>query len=136
MKQIELAGCVIVDDYGRILLLHRSSGKFTHWELPGGKIERDETAEEAAVRELAEELGVDVRLIGALGSDVFEQDEQAYHYHWFQAVIEGGELTIAEPDDYDDFDYFEIEDMPGLALSNNMLVLYPKIYNGEVSLET
>ena len=136
MKLIELAGCVILDEYGRMLLLHRSTGNFTHWELPGGKVERYETAEEAAVRELEEELSVQVRLTSSLGSDTFEEADQEYNYHWFQAVIEGGELSIAEPDNYDDFDFFELEDLPSLALSNNMLVLYPKIYSGEVSIDT
>lgn len=134
MKPIELAGCVIVDDYGRILLMHRSSGENTHWELPGGKIENHETPEEAAVRELGEELGVTVRLTGALGSEVFEQAEQEYRYHWFQAVIDEGQPHIVETEEYDDLDFFELEDMPGLALSTNMLVLYPLIYSGEISL--
>ncbi|MBC7707723.1 NUDIX hydrolase [Polaromonas sp.] len=136
MNITELSGCVILDDYGRILLLHRNSGDTTHWELPGGKLERGETAEEAAVRELEEELGVNVRLVGALGSEIFEQDEQEYRYNWFQAVIEAGRLAILEPDEYDDFDYYELEDMPSLSLSTNMLILYPKIFSGEVSLES
>lgn len=135
MKPIELAGCVILDDYGRILLIHRSGGNAL-WELPGGKVEDYEVAEDAAIRELSEELGVHVRLVGTLGSETFEQDEQYYQYHWFQAVVETGVLKIGEPDDFDDFDYFELEDMPSLALSTNMLILYPKIDSGEVSLDT
>lgn len=135
MKPTELAGCVILNDYGQILLIHRSSGEYAHWELPGGKIEADEIAEVTAIRELKEELGVRVRLIGSLGSETFEQDERFYVYHWFQAVIESGELAIGEPDKFDDFDYFELEDMPSLALSTNMLILYPKIDSGEVSID-
>ena len=135
MKPIELAGCIILDDYGRMLLIHRSGGNAL-WELPGGKIEDYEVAEDAAIRELSEELGVQVRLIGSLGSETFEQDERYYQYHWFQAVIESGALKIGEPDDYDDFEYFELEDMPSLALSTNMLILYPKIDSGEVTLDT
>ena len=135
MKPIYLAGCIILDDYGRLLLIHRREGEFGHWELPGGKIEDEETAEEAAVRELKEELDVDVNLIGALGSEVFEDGDFAVHYQWFQAVISGGRLRVVETDKHDDFDYFELEDLPSLALSTNMLVLYPKIYSGEVSLD-
>lgn len=135
-EYIELAGCVILDDYGRILLIHRSGTDEPHWELPGGKIEDYETAEEAAVRELKEELDLDVRLVSSLGSEVFEQDDKAYKYNWFQAVIGQGIIKIMEANEYDDADYFELEDMPGLALSNNMLILYPKIYSGEISIDT
>ncbi len=126
----------MLDDYGRILLIHRSGGDSVHWELPGGKVEDYEVAEDAAIRELSEKLGVQVRLIGTLGSDTFEQDERYYQYHWFQAVVESGVLALGEPEDYDDFDYFELEDMPSLALSTDMLILYPKIDSGEVSLDT
>ena len=136
METIELAGCVILDDYGRILLIHRSDVDQPHWELPGGKIEEDETAEEAAVRELKEELDVDVRLVGSLGSELLEQGNKVYKYNWFQAVIAQGIVKIMEAYEYDDADYFELEDMPSLALSTNMLVLYPKIYSGEISIDT
>ncbi len=132
----ELAGCVVLDDYGRILLLHRSTDKLSQWELPGGKIEPDELAEQAAVRELAEELGVEVRLTRALGSGEFVHDEQEYRYTWFQAVVHAGELGVRELGLFDDFDYFEPEDMMSLALSENMQVLLPKILSGEVALET
>ena len=135
MKPIQLAGCVIVDDYDRVLLIHRGTDRFTHWELPGGKIEPAETAEVAAVRELKEELGVDVWLVKALGNETFSEGETTYQYHWFQAVITSGELAIQEPEIFDDFDYVELEDMPSLALSSNMLILYPKIYSGEIALE-
>jgi 8-oxo-dGTP diphosphatase len=132
--KIQLAGCVIVDEYDRILLLHRNTAKQTQWELPGGKIKRGETAEQAAVRELGEELGVEVRLVKALGIGEFETEDNEYTYVWFQAVIESGNPTLFEPDTFDGFDYFDIEDMLSLALSNNMQVLIDKIISGDVAL--
>lgn len=135
MEPIELAGCVILDDYGRILLLHRSRGDHEQWELPGGKVEEGEDPEETAMRELREELDLEVQLTKLLGSDTFEQDEDVYEYHWFQAEIVKGEPTVLETDSFDDVDYFELDDLPTLSLSLNMLVLYPKILSGEVSLE-
>lgn len=132
MKKVELAGCVILDDYGRMLLLHRNTEKLSHWELPGGKVETGETAEEAAVRELQEELGIDVQLTQTLGVGEFEDDDNEYRFTWFQAVILAADPKLRETDMFDDLEYFEIEDLLALALSANMQVLLAKIMSGEV----
>lgn len=51
---------------GRILLSRRVRGAdIGKWEFPGGKLERGETPEQALVRELREELGIEVR-VGAV----------------------------------------------------------------------
>ena len=56
---------VFVIQDGRILLhLHPKLGK---WLPPGGHIERNELPDEAAIREVAEETGLDVRLVGGKG---------------------------------------------------------------------
>jgi len=133
--KIQLAGCVILDDYGRILLLHRNTERFSQWELPGGKVEPDEAPEQAAIRELDEELGIKVRLTKALGSGGFEAEQNEYQYTWFQAVIIEADPALQETQTFDDLDYYDIEDLPSLALSANMQVLLPKIISGEVALE-
>jgi len=134
--KIQLAGCVILDDYGRILLIHRSAAARTQWELPGGKLEPDELPEDAAEREVAEELGVSIRLVKPLGYGAFEEGEKVFHYTWFQAAVTHGEPAIQESQSFDDLDYFELEDLPSLALSANMLVLFGQIVSGDVALQT
>lgn len=55
--------CVaLIDTDGRVLLAERPAGKPLAglWEFPGGKIHPDETPEAALIRELHEELGIDV----------------------------------------------------------------------------
>ena len=61
-KLVLVAACVLVDDQGRVLITRRPQGKPLAglWEFPGGKVEADETPEEALIRELKEELGIDV----------------------------------------------------------------------------
>jgi 8-oxo-dGTP diphosphatase len=52
----------LVDVDGRVLLAERPAGKSMAglWEFPGGKVRADETPEAALIRELKEELGIDV----------------------------------------------------------------------------
>jgi 8-oxo-dGTP diphosphatase len=57
-----VAAAALVDADGRVLLAQRPPGKSMAglWEFPGGKVNTGETPEAALIRELTEELGVDV----------------------------------------------------------------------------
>jgi 8-oxo-dGTP diphosphatase len=57
-----VAACALIDKDTRVLLARRPEGKKMAglWEFPGGKIAPGETPEEALIRELKEELGIDV----------------------------------------------------------------------------
>ena len=62
-QRIVLVSAVaLVDADGRVLLAQRPAGKRMAglWEFPGGKVDPGETPETALIRELAEELGIDV----------------------------------------------------------------------------
>ena len=61
-KIVLVAACALVDMDGRILLTQRPQGKSLAglWEFPGGKVEIDESPEAALIRELDEELGIEV----------------------------------------------------------------------------
>ena len=57
-----VAACALIDADGRVLLARRPEGKTMAglWEFPGGKLAPGETPEAALIRELNEELGIDV----------------------------------------------------------------------------
>ncbi|MBZ0162357.1 MAG: (deoxy)nucleoside triphosphate pyrophosphohydrolase [Notoacmeibacter sp.] len=59
-----VVACALVDSDGRVLLSQRPRGKAMAglWEFPGGKVEPGETPEQAVVRELAEELGIETKV--------------------------------------------------------------------------
>ena len=61
LKTVWVSAVALVDTDGRVLLAQRPAGKKMAglWEFPGGKIEQDESPEQALVRELKEELGID-----------------------------------------------------------------------------
>ena len=62
--------CAIIKENGRILAVQRgpeTSHPF-QWEFPGGKIQEDETAEESIVREIREELSVEIEITEQLES--------------------------------------------------------------------
>ena len=57
-----VAACALIDVDGRILIAQRPASKTLAglWEFPGGKVNAGETPEAALIRELAEELGINV----------------------------------------------------------------------------
>ena len=61
MKIVLVSAVALVDPDGRVLIAQRPEGKSMAglWEFPGGKVEPDETPEDALIRELQEELGID-----------------------------------------------------------------------------
>ncbi len=62
MDLLLVVACALVDDKDRVLIAQRPTGKHLAglWEFPGGKIKLGETPEAALVRELDEELGIEV----------------------------------------------------------------------------
>src|SRR5437870_11640489 len=62
LRIVLVSAVALVDADGRVLLARRPAGKPMAglWEFPGGKVDAGESPETALVRELAEELAIDV----------------------------------------------------------------------------
>lgn len=96
MKVIKVAAAIIVHQ-GKILATQRGYGEFKDgWEFPGGKIEQGETAREALVREIREELESDVE-VGELFETV-EYDYPQFHLSMdcFLCTLKSGRLVLKE----------------------------------------
>lgn len=80
---IEVAAGILTDERGRVLLMQRLPGKHLAglWEFPGGKVEHDETVAQALVRELDEELGVEVLESAPLISIPWHYPEKSVRLH-------------------------------------------------------
>ena len=110
---VEVVAALIWDKQGRFMACQRPAHKARGllWEFVGGKVEKDESREDALIRECREELGVTVVV-----KDIFMEVDHVYpdltvHLTLFNASIADGEprklehndirwLTIDEIDDY------------------------------------
>ena len=84
------AGAVVTRKGGEVLLVHRP--KYDDWSFPKGKLDPGEHATTAAVREVAEETGLTVRLGPPLGSQrylVRNGQQRTKHVHYWVGYVVG-----------------------------------------------
>ncbi len=89
MKELFVVAAIIKKD-DKILATQRGYGEFEGlWEFPGGKIEEDETKEEALIREIKEELNADIE-VKKFALDLEWQYPTFYLYmSCFECVLKG-----------------------------------------------
>lgn len=88
----------IIVDGGKVLMIRRKQreGKLS-WAFPGGGIERGETPQEAAEREVGEEVGLKVKAVHVLGERVHPQTGR--HTTYVACELVGGEARVADAEE-------------------------------------
>ncbi len=123
IKQKHLVYCRIVRD-GEVLFVRRRAGDFLggRWELPGGTVEPGEDPASAAVREVAEETGLDVRLLGERATHTWmDIDGKAMRIHAliYDAVEDTQKaVTLSE---HDQFVWVEPDETGSLGPADHFL---------------
>ena len=94
---VRISGIVFKE--GKIALVkHENSFNGDYYLLPGGGLERDETIEECVLREVKEEIGLDVKVKTlAYYEDVVSKDDHTLHLI-FKCEIVGGKIENLDPD--------------------------------------
>ncbi len=102
-----------------VLLVKRI--KDGYWVIPGGKIEEGETTEEAAIREVREETGLDVKLIAKIG-DYYRPNHKAFSKQGDKTTLYlcrviGGEIAIS--DEVSEVRWWNINTLPTDLISRH-----------------
>ena len=111
-----VAACALIDVDNRVLLARRPEGKKMAglWEFPGGKLNPGETPEHALIRELKEELGIDVSEACLAAFAFASHDYERFHllmplflcrrWQGTPAGLEGQALAWVRPNKLTDYD--------------------------------
>ena len=100
------AFAIILDEQQHVLLCHRRDHDL--WNLPGGRVESGETPWEAVVREVREELGLQVAIRGLAG--VYSKPERDEVVFSFLCTVLDGAPTVT--DEADQSAYFAADEIP------------------------
>lgn len=93
-KRVEVAAAVITRADGQFLLGQRAADTVYagYWEFPGGKVEPGESPRQALVRELAEELGIQVEAAQPWIVREYEYEHAHVRLHFFEVSAWAGEV--------------------------------------------
>ena len=99
MKTLNVVAAIIHKD-NKILATKRGYGEFINqWEFPGGKIEENETKEEALIREIKEELNVDIEITNFALDLEYQYPNFYLKMSCFDCIIKSGTPKLLEHND-------------------------------------
>ena len=99
-KIIEVVGAAIIKE-DKVLVMQRSEQMTLPgmWEFPGGKVEANETEQEALIREIQEELSVTINILDYINEASYDYDFGTVQLKVYTAEIISGQITLEEHSD-------------------------------------
>jgi 8-oxo-dGTP diphosphatase len=70
-----------------------------HWEFPGGKVDNDESFEQALKREIYEELSINIKIKEKITSEKYKDDKIDVEVHYFLCEVMDEEIILSEHED-------------------------------------
>ena len=118
MKKIEVVAAIIQEG-GKTLCVQRGPAKFDYidhkWEFPGGKIESGETNEQAIVREIKEELGLELKELNFFMTVDHPYPDFQLIMHSYICPSSSREITLTEHVDFKWIDGDELRELDWAA---------------------
>jgi 8-oxo-dGTP diphosphatase len=121
---------VAVIDAARVLLVRKDRGPWSgHWAVPGGRVEMGERLADAAIREVREETGLDVRLGPVIWTGEVIDSEVPPQWHFvlvdYVGFVLGGDLIAG--DDAAEARWVTIDEARQLTLIPTMPALFERL---------
>jgi len=113
MEELILAASALIIHKGKILFV-RSNTTQEQWAFPGGKLEKNETPQQTVIREIKEELGLDLDIKGGLGSYIYISENKEFDIRCFIAESKTSDLR-ADPNEIIEAKWCTLKE--GLALN-------------------
>ena len=127
MKTIYVVAAIIRDG-DRVFATQRGYGAYKdYWEFPGGKIEADESPEDALRREIREELDTDIRVGEYLTTIEYDYPEFHLSMKCYWAEVLEGDLILKEHEAAKWLSKNELEDVAWLPADETLIDLLKEI---------
>ena len=127
----QLGGAVVYARHEGTLYLAFVHDIFQHWTLSKGKLEKGESEEEGTIRELKEEIGVDITIQGKIGENEYiasdpERGKIRKHVSYFIAETPYQKLTLGSSGGLQDARWFELSEVFDLPMYDDVIPLVAK----------
>ena len=118
--------CALILNRGRLLATRRSTDMphALKWEFPGGKLKPGEPARESILREIREELGIGIRILGTLTPVIHVYPTHRVRLHPFICEPDQGEIYLAEHQEYRWVEFGALEALDWLDADVEVLSLF------------
>lgn len=118
----------IITDNNKVLIAQRKKGKHLEykWEFPGGKIEENETDEQALERELKEEFNIKVKVEDYITESVYDYDEKTIYLKAYLVKYISGEFLL---NDHEQIKWVSKEDLLNYELAPADVPIAKKVIN-------
>lgn len=109
---IDVVAAILENEKNEILIAKRKKDKILggFWEFPGGKVEKGETPKESLIRELKEEMNVDIEIVEYIGENIYHYERGNINLIAFKAKILNGNIQLVDHEEYVWTEVYKLKD--------------------------